>query len=306
MTDEQPLDDLAEAIAVDDAMAHLVLAWRTDAGAYRLNLVEIDDSVSETFRGYARSTASHLAQRVEVPYDPDWRLQEEQYFALPSDQRPAAALFASLGDFQNLRTFTRRQLTKPRMYVVAVQVDGDVALFGRRMAFLKVLKQQKGVFAAVWDGSTFNTLTDSVATFATTFDWVMWRGVLYVIDSGAFHAEFRDNAAVIKAVDEHVATVQERVTIKNAAPLAERCRANVAMASKLARIATSGLQITSSVDELKAYAAQYAINVAWDGDELVFDGSLEGQWAILKLLDEDRTEGPVSGRHYESASKRQV
>jgi hypothetical protein len=135
---------------------------------------------------------------------------------------------------------------------------------------------------------------------------VLWRGVLYVIDSGAFHADFRDNAAVLNAVETHVAAVQTHVAIQNAGLLRERCRANVAMASKLARIAASGLQLTSSIDELKAYAAQYDISVQWDGDELVFDGSLEGQWSIFKLLDEDRTEGPVSHRHYESPQKRTV
>ena len=44
----------------------------------------------------------------------------------------------------------------------------------------------------------------------------------------------------------------------------------------------------------------------WNGDNLVFEDSIEGQWNILKLLAEDRTEGPVSHRHYESAAKREI
>jgi hypothetical protein len=45
---------------------------------------------------------------------------------------------------------------------------------------------------------------------------------------------------------------------------------------------------------------------ARSGDNLVFEDSIESQWNILKLLDEDRTEGPVSHRHYESAAERQI
>jgi hypothetical protein len=78
------------------------------------------------------------------------------------------------------------------------------------------------------------------------------------------------------------------------------------MASKLKRVSESGLHLTTTPTDLKDYAQKYAIDVTWDDDQLVFDGSLQGQWAILKLLDEDRTEGPVSHRHYESAAKRQI
>jgi hypothetical protein len=46
--------------------------------------------------------------------------------------------------------------------------------------------------------------------------------------------------------------------------------------------------------------------VVWEDDGLVFDGSFEGQWAILNLLDEDRTEGPVTHRKYEASAKREV
>jgi hypothetical protein len=57
---------------------------------------------------------------------------------------------------------------------------------------------------------------------------------------------------------------------------------------------------------MKDYAMEFDIAVTWDGDSLVFDGSLESQWSILKLLDEYRTEGPVTHRHYESAAKREI
>src|ERR1700741_3630465 len=134
-TDAGPLAQLAAAITDDGAAAHLILAWRKDSGDYRVNLVEIDDELSKQFRNFARSTASQLAERGEITYDPDWPLQEAEYFALAQDVRPAASLFDSLADFQNLDAFHRRQLTKPRLYVVAVQVDGEAAFFGRRMAF---------------------------------------------------------------------------------------------------------------------------------------------------------------------------
>jgi hypothetical protein len=50
------------------------------------------------------------------------------------------------------------------------------------------------------------------------------------------------------------------------------------------------------IDELKKYAEERGLEVGWtDDDELVFDGSIENQWSILKLLDEDRPRDPSAG-----------
>jgi hypothetical protein len=39
---------------------------------------------------------------------------------------------------------------------------------------------------------------------------------------------------------------------------------------------------------------------------MVFDGSVEKQWNILRLLDEARTLGPVTGKHWDTSSKTEV
>jgi len=302
----EPRVELTNALAGDDAKAHLTLAWRLETPGYKVELVELEQTVASTFLGYARNLAAQLTEREELDYDPEWPLKEHEYFALAADELPGESLFSALADFQNLDTFKKKNLAKPRLYVLAVQTSQGQALFGRRMAYLKVLKQTKGMFAATWDGSTFNALSDSVATFSTTFDWVFWRETLYILDAGAFHGEFRDNAALKKAVAEHMTGLAEHLTIEGADEMTKRCQSSVPMASKLKRVSENGLHLTSTPAQLQDYARKYAIKVTWDGDTLIFDGSLEGQWAILKLLDEDRTEGPVSHRHYESAAKRQI
>jgi Domain of unknown function (DUF4868) len=309
MADPVPPDareELSTGLESEEALAHLTLAWRPSPPKYKVQLVELSDDVSKTFLDLARRAGAQLAQRVKLAYDPEWPLRDYEYFELEERELPGENLFAELADFQNLDVFKKRRLTKPRLYIVAVQTPHGTAFLGKRMAYLKVLRQTPGLIATVWDGSTFTALTDSVATFSTAFDWILWDKSLYVLDTAAFHAEFRDVAALRKAVAEHVASISEYLTIQHADMLTERCQSNVAMASKLKRVAEHGLHLTSSIADLKRYASEYEIQLTWDGDELLFEGSLEGQWAILKLLDEDRTEGPVSHRHYESAAKREI
>ncbi len=299
-------EQLQATIALDEATTHLILGWRGDPARYRLELVELEQSVGTVFLNNAKRVAEQLGERDVLAYDPEWPLREHEYFELGDDELPGGHLFTDLADFHNLRTFKRKRLTKPKLYIVAVQTPDGSAFFGKRMAYLKVLSQSPSMFAAVWDGSTFNALNDSVATFSTKFDWVYWAQTLYVLDSANFHAEFRDATALKDAVAAHVQNIAEHLTIHNADAMTARCQTSVPMASKLRRVAERGLHLTSSPAQLRDYATRYKIEVQWDADDLIFDGSLEGQWAILKLLDEDRTEGPLSHRHYESATKREV
>jgi hypothetical protein len=297
---------LVGLVTADDATAHLTLAWRPSPGHYAVHRVEIEADLSEEFLEYAGASAGHLAdERVAVPYNPEWPLKGNEYFALSGQEIPGGNLFPDLADFLSLPRFQRKALRKPRLYTVAVQAEAGTALFGKRMAYLKQLGRRKGRFSATWDGSTFNELEVTVATFSTGFDWVLWDEVLYVLDAKNFHAEFRDQEALREAVQGHVDQIRSRIEIIGADDFAERCKRSVPLASKLQSVIENGIW-EKPIPELKAYATQRGIPVEWDGDALVFDGSIDRQSAILKLLDEDRTHGPVSGRTYDSAAKQAV
>jgi hypothetical protein len=298
--------ELSELLEGEDAEAHLTLAWRPKAGVYDVRQVEIEKGLGKQFLAYARASAAQLAEeRVAVTYDPEWPLKDSEYFALTEGQIPGGNLFPDLADFLNLESFERKKMKKPRLYSVAVQGGAETALFGKRMANLTKLGRSGMLLPAIWNGDTFNTLEDLVLTFSTKFDWVLWRETLFVLDAKNYHGEFRDSVALRAAVQEHVDAICESVEIVGAAEFVKRCQSTVSMSSKLQSVFENGIW-REPVANLKAYASERGIEVRWDGDRLVFDGSLEHQHAILKLLDEDRTHGPVSGRTYDSAAKQTV
>ncbi|HET7418146.1 MAG TPA: Kiwa anti-phage protein KwaB-like domain-containing protein [Solirubrobacterales bacterium] len=301
-----PRKRLAKAVGEEDAVAHLTLSWRSSPGVYQVRYVETDDSVAAEFLGFAQGTAEDLAtNRGAVEYNPEWPLREHEYFALTEEEIPGGNLFDMLENFLDLERFEKAALRKPSLYTLAVQTKDGTALFGKRAAYLKQLGKKRGSFAAVWDGSTFSELEDTVVGFATDFDWILWRDVLYVLNGKSFNAEFRDQLALMAAVQEHVEAIEEKIAIVGADEFVKRCQSTLSMASKLQNIAENGIW-DKPISELKQYALEREIAVEWDGDALVFDGSLEHQFAILKLLDEDRTHGPVSGRTYDSAAKQAV
>jgi|HubBroStandDraft_6_1064221.scaffolds.fasta_scaffold03103_8 hypothetical protein len=302
---------LEAAVADPRVTTQLLLAWRRSDTApfpptYRVELVDLDQGVAAAFLAFAALAAPVVDRGNVIPYDPDYLLRAGECFVLPKSDWPGGDLFVQLDDFLNLARFMRRRLTKPRLYVLAVASEKGTAFFGKTMGALRVLSQRSGVFAAVWDGSTFNALAESVATFSSTFDWVIWDEKLYVLNAAGFHAEFRDIKSIRQAVRAHVEAITSgTLKIINSEALITRCQANVAMASKLQRIAIEGIQ-RHDIDELKNYASEYGIAVKWDGESLVFEDTFTTQWSILTLLDEDRTEGPVSHRKYEASSKRVI
>jgi hypothetical protein len=301
--------DLQVALSRDDAAANLLLAWREAQGAYRLHRVQSDADLAAHFLELTRASATNLLEeRHLIPYDAEWPLKEHEYFAIPNDPPAGGDLFEKLADFANCAWFNKANLTKPSLYVVAVTSDDGVAFFGKRMANLRVLGRTSAVLKLAWDGSTFHELEASVATFSRSFDWVVWegaKGTMYVLDSAQFHAEFRDVPALRKAVEDHVMQIRAKVEIRNYEEMIDRCRRSVPMASKLKHVVDHGIA-DRPVAELRQYGVEREIEVTWDGDALVFEPTLERQWNILKLLDEDRTVGPVSGRTYESSAKRQI
>jgi hypothetical protein len=303
---DDPKRELLARVVADTAKPHLLLAWDETGSGYEVQYVELESEVRSHFLENVRAAANDLAKnRAYVPYDPEWPLSAGEYFLLDGDELPGEGLFDDITDFLRLPVFSKKSLKKPRLYIVAVQTPNGNAFFGRRMAYLKILGHQRGMFAAVWDGSTFSALVDSVATFADTFDWVYWGGSLYVTQGTNFHAEFRDSDEIRQAVQAHVDEISEKIQIEGVREFVERCQASVQMASKLGHVARHGIW-AEPITKLKQYAIERDLDVRWNGDALVFDGSIEHQWAILRLLAEDRTEGPVSGRTYESAAKREI
>src|ERR1700686_346298 len=79
-----------------------------------------------------------------------------------------------------------------------------------------------------------------------------------------------------------------------------------AMAVKLSRIIARADMHTKPPDVLRKYGNEYKIEVGWNGDRMVFEGTVERQWNILRLLDEARTLGPVTGKKWDSSSKTEV
>jgi len=308
-TEQQELVD-----KLDGANLHLAFAWRTKPDDWHVEIAPTLDPLSDKLMELAANTAADLHDnRSEIAYDPDWPLNETQFFGLPNaatGQPPSTPvggnLLPQIDDFGQLDMYgTGRRRSNPQLYVIVAQLDdGSIAKFGRRVSARHLLKSSRWI-RAFWTGETFSLLDEGPVLALDPFiDWIAWRDFVLVVDAGGFHSTFRTVPQLRRAVQGHVDAVTQQIGIQNVGDFVERCQATPSMASKLESIVDQKLY-EKPIEELKAYSVRYPkLGVTWAGDELVFEGDLKHQWSILRLLDEAGFTGELSGEQFEAPAKR--
>lgn len=307
-TPSQKVAALRQAVGADDAKAILVLTWKKAPPHYELGRPQLDQKPQEWFLRTTREQSKVLDEkRSFVDYDPEYTPKKHEALHLADlDPLPGDTLFADLADYPNISLLDAPDLRRPTMYVVVVTTPDGSAYFGKRMQGLHVLSGTRGPRRLLYDKGRLHDMEGGVATFGERYDWVLFKDTFFILNLGAFHQEFRDNKELQDAVEHHASAINATLKIDGYDDFVERCQKNPAMASKLARAEAHGVY-KRPVQELKDYAAQHKLAVTWNGDSVVFDAAtIESQWQILKLLDEDRLKGPLSGTLFDSNSKREV
>jgi len=235
-------------------------------------------------------------------------LKSDEFFYLANEPPVGGDFFPQLPNFGTFPEFQeRRRIRQPNVWLVIAQLaDDTLAYFGARITRSLVLERTSRLLRIVYRDEAFDTLDETVVTIRPSFDWIAWQDTLVVLNAKGFHSTFRDIPALIAKVDEHLATVSQHVAIENLPDFAARIKAYPAMMVKLQRIVERADMHTRDPDVLRDYGREYSIDVDWNGDQMIFDSSVEKQWNILRLLDEARTLGPVTGKHWDTSSKTEV
>jgi hypothetical protein len=302
-----PRDDLVTETKT--ATVQVAFGYRRTPTDWEFRRLPLHGGLQEDFRKQTEDAATDLAHnRTGRSYDPQWELQPHEFFYVSNVPPVGGNFFAQLSGFAALRDYEdRRRIRRPNALVVIAQLpDGTLAYFGKRITASAVLDRSSKMLRLVYHEQAFDTLDDTVVTFGSGFDWLVWQDVMIVLNATNFRMMFRDIPALMAQVDAHLTIITQHVGIKNLDAFADRIKSMPGMMVKLQGIIERADMHTRPAPELRQYAVDYSIHVEWDGDEMVFDDSVEHQWNILRLLDEARTLGPVTGKHWDTSSKVEV
>lgn len=302
-----PRQKLADLMAT--ATVQVVLAYKNTPTDWDFQRLPLYGQLQEDFRERAETAAIELRDdRTGRAYDPEWDLKDDEYFYVSNNPPVGGDFFTQLPRFATLPAYQeKKRIRHPQAWVIVAQLDGNtLAYCGARITASAVLDRGSKALRVVYRDDAFDHLDDTVITFKAQIDWIAWQGSMIVLHAGNFHAIFRDVPALMKMVDTHLATIAHHVSIANMADLADRIKTTPAMAVKLSRIIDRADMHTKPPAVLRKYGQDYNIDVDWQQDSMVFDGSVAKQWNILRLLDEARTLGPVTGKKWDTSSKTEV
>jgi hypothetical protein len=302
-----PRDDLETYTKT--ATVQVAFGYRNAATDWDFRRLPLHGTLQDDFRRQTEEAATDLeANRVGRSYDPQWELQSHEFFYLSNNPPPGGNFFSQLSGFAAFKDYEdKRRIRQPNALVVIAQFsDSSLAYFGRRITSKLVLERNSKILRLIYRDDAFDTLDDTVVTFGSGFDWVAWQDIMIVLDARGFHAMFRDIPALVAQVDANLASVTQHIGIKNFDAFAVRIKSMPGMMVKLQAIIDRADMHTRPAAVLRKYGNDFSIYVDWDGDDMVFDDSVEHQWNILRLLDEAHTLGPVTGKHWDSSSKVEV
>ncbi len=302
-----PRSDLATKMVT--ATVQVVFGYRNSATDWQFRRLPLHGTLQGDFREQAEAAAVDLRDnRTGRSYDPQWDLQPNEFFYLSNSPSIGGNFFTQLPAFANFQDYQeRKRIRQPNALVVIAQLsDGTIAYFGKRITASSVLERSSAILRMIYREGAFDTLDDTVVTFGGSFDWLEWQEVMIVLSATNFRMMFRDIPALIAQVDANIVVITKHVAIGNLDAFITRIKSMPGMMVKLQGIVDRADMHTKPPSVLRKYASDYSIDIEWDGDEMIFDDSVDKQWNILRLLDEARTLGPVTGKHWDTSSKVEV
>lgn len=287
-----------------------------DADFPTLRSLNIHDRVADQFKEILADRASKYHRQLEkgdlrlheYTTDVDTRDHEIEYLELSEDDAisellrsiPPPSQVPLIGDLDDF-------IAHVRFYVVyAVRGNQRVTLF-RRFGPNKELRRSKNPIVALY-GERYDRLREPALQFDTSFDAMMYRDNLFILQKNNFQHIFRYYEMLREAAQESLQEIEEAVPIENVEEFRSSCLSHLLKLAKLRNIAQKGYLQTITVDQLRRTIDDFGLSIEIrrvDGEEkLVFDSS--DRWAILHLLEDAYLRSQMTGLRYEASSKREL
>jgi Domain of unknown function (DUF4868) len=281
---------------------------------YRLDLTE---KLAAQFREVARAWVRRDVQsRSLVPYSEGRVPDQSEVVWLP---RTGAPLLISIEHYlahpEDLELLdpTSPTLRFARLFIVKVARPNNVAqyFFGPLGPKARLARRERLI--AIFAEGTFDSIQQEVLIFDRTFDATLVDQIFLITKQGSFERLF-GLISVMRAVAETaLKEVTKNLKIQNATELESVVGRDLNMVRKLRSIGTK-------LDGKPAYAAamsmanllkfldarpEIEVDIVGSGSsrQLVFHNDPRRRWRILKLLDDDYLQSPLTEVQYESNSK---
>lgn len=310
MPAEQAFQALRQAVTDNPTVSVLVASEPgEDVVIQRLNLRE---DLAAEFLAAARGSCSFQDGDFALrAYDPGFKPESHEISYIELAQHAAIA--------DQIRAFSRIHqaeifsedddiVNNLRFYGIVLSPSARRhAVFFRTYNPSKELTRRRG-FAALFRSGQYDKLDRKVFLFDWHIDCFAWDGYLFIHNVPGFHRIFKYFEELRARADETVTAILGHIPLSNEDAFRQACTGQIQMMSKLAQIARKPYLNTVTMEDIRrtitAFPSLDVRIVQENGqDKLLFEGTPNKRWLILKLLDDDFLGSIMTNQKYEVNSK---
>jgi Domain of unknown function (DUF4868) len=305
----ESLQGLAQAFAGNPAVTVLVAAEpEENVLIQRLNLRE---DLAAEFLSAARDSVPPANQEVRLrPYEAGYKPDADEITYIDLSQNATiAAQITEFSQVQQAELFHEDDevIDSLRFYAIVVSPSARRrAVFSRAYSRKKELTRRAG-FAALLSRGSYNKVESKIFLFDHDTDCFAWDGYLFIHNVGSFQRIFGYFEELRARANATVDVVLAQIPVSNAEAFRTNCTGQLQMMSKLAQIARKPYLARVTMQDMRRAIDDFHLDVQIvqeNGQEkLLFEGSLEKRWLILKLLDDNYLGSTMTHEKYEVNSK---
>jgi hypothetical protein len=274
----------------------------------RLNLRQ---DLAAEFLSAAKDSVPPANQEVRLrAYEAGYKPDSDEITYIDLAQNAAIAeLVGQVSQVQQAELFHEDDaiIDSLRFYAIVVSPSARRrAIFFRTYSPKKELTRSAG-FAALLSRGSYDKVESKIFLFDHDTDCFAWDGYLFIHNVGAFQRIFGYFQELRAMANTTVDTVLSQIPVSNADAFRATCTGQLQMMSKLAQIARKPYLGRVTMQDMRRAIDDFHLDVQIvqeNGQEkLLFEGTLEKRWLILKLLDDDYLGSIMTHEKYEVNSK---
>jgi hypothetical protein len=304
---------IAEHLSHAAITVNLVIATGVNAeGQLEARKLSLSQELAADFLEIAKAYIQNLHNKQATPYQPELEPKDNRYLHLEiASSNIIRALLEQATDLPNLQMYEADEpkfIKRLSFYALVISHEQHKMVLLREFKASRVLSFGKGLTAVFARASgTFQKLEDSLFRFDDNIDCMAYDSQLLITNPGAFMRIFNYYQHITEKAQVALESIASQIPIVNFTEFQQACLADKRMQQKLASIAGQDYFQALDFGKVREVIDRHELEVPVIEDageeKLQFSADIRHRWTILKLLDDDYLESPMTDLSYEANSK---
>ncbi len=269
---------------------------------YSVLRTKITADIGEALITIVKQQLSKLLETVDleyIEYNPAINLDKNHVETIKREEVHYLDEILQDMNSADLNIFDMNQSKNLWAYAIKIGNSG-ITLF-RKYTEKRIL-DIKGWIPLFVQNGVFNKLTDSILTMDKYIDCIYYDGKMFILDKIQFEKIFSFMDKFILEIDANICHLEEKSLVDDITALQKLCKSDPRKIKKLNKVLKSDILNSLNTKRISEINRQYNLdlNFTEDGKIIV---SHKNIWTVLRVLDDEYLESPMTDNKYEVHSK---